>query len=212
MHSFPLLTRCMAILSDILVLIITWMKAGDMRRATMRLTNFRPKLSLLLMRDDTLYLVALFVLDTVTLLLDALVASDTGSDFITVNEGVASALIAMFILDLRSAFVPDHIAPIDHMSIIRFTSSFVGNMAAPLGPNFTFHSPSQSSSVLNPRVKHASYCTYAWQTVPRRMRWRRAVLAGRKRVLKTREEQGSEERETSGDDFLANDNVLDAPP
>lgn len=135
---FPVLARCVTIVSDILVLAITWRKTADMRRATVRFANFQPKLSLLLFRDGTLYFVALFVLNVVTLLLDILMDTGASSDFITVNEGVGSVLIARFILDLRSALIHDHDVSINYMSSIRFTTSVVGAMASPLGLKSTW--------------------------------------------------------------------------
>jgi len=128
---FPIFTRSMAVTSDLLLLIITWMKTADIVRVQAK--SFRPKLTMLLVRDGTLYFTALFLLNLVTVIQDVLVrySSNSSTDFILVNEAVAAVLIARFILDLRSFDQSDKTYHMS-MSTMQFSSSFAGNIASPL--------------------------------------------------------------------------------
>jgi len=49
----------MVVMSDLLILIVTWMKTADI--VSVKIKNFRPKLSTLLIRNGTLYFIALLV-------------------------------------------------------------------------------------------------------------------------------------------------------
>jgi len=139
----PTVTRVSAIVADLLVLVITWWKTADVWKASKQMKQFKPKLSMLLLRDGTIYFVALFLLNFVTLLLDVLARVNVdlkGSSYFSyVTEAFGPALVARFLLDLRSTA---EISPPDHsgeMTTINFAgTSIVGDLAAPLGPDSTW--------------------------------------------------------------------------
>ncbi|THH21595.1 hypothetical protein EUX98_g8345 [Antrodiella citrinella] len=64
-------------------------------------------------------------------MLDALVPYEpTGATyFILINEGIASNLIARFILDLRSVYRQADILTTQQTTTIRFADAFAGNLA-----------------------------------------------------------------------------------
>jgi len=55
---FPTITRCMAVFADGLVILVTWMKSADTLRTSRQHTDFRPKLSITLFRNGTMYFVS----------------------------------------------------------------------------------------------------------------------------------------------------------
>ncbi|KAH8093099.1 hypothetical protein BXZ70DRAFT_439673 [Cristinia sonorae] len=134
----PIITRSFAMLSDLLVLIVTWRKSASTWRESLRMKRFKPKISVLLIRDGTLYFGALLILNTITVLLDVLGYLDEfgGTSFIFINDTVGAMLVARFILNLRGVCYTDE--PSDgsdthQLTSIHFTSSnFLGNLAAPL--------------------------------------------------------------------------------
>ncbi|THH21315.1 hypothetical protein EUX98_g8410 [Antrodiella citrinella] len=128
--SFPIFTRSIAIVTDVLVLVITWMKTAHLR-STIMVVSDRPRMSILrvLILDGTLYFIALFTLNTVTLLLDVLVSDGLGSGFIIVNDAISATLISRFILNLRSVYVPDDSVG-GPLSSVYFTD---GDFVTPLG-------------------------------------------------------------------------------
>ncbi|KAH8100114.1 hypothetical protein BXZ70DRAFT_940402 [Cristinia sonorae] len=143
----PILVRSITILGDLLLLAVTWGKSYGVFKASLQLRNFKPKISVLLLRDGTLYFVALAALNLVVLLLvisNQYLHPNMGTAFIFVTETIACVLIARFILDLRyitgdpSARDGDVTTGMasEHgqgLSTIHFaTSTFLGNLAAPL--------------------------------------------------------------------------------
>jgi len=50
---FPILTRVISIIADVLVLAITWMKTADVWRTSRQADLFRPMLTVLLLKDGT---------------------------------------------------------------------------------------------------------------------------------------------------------------
>jgi len=142
----PIITRCVAILADILVLAVTWMKTADAMKASLQLGHFKPRLSTVLFRDGTVYFLAPLVINIVTLVLNVVdVISNQnldGTGFIFVNEAIAPTLIARFMLDLRSIYYPTDDAPTQLSTINFATSRFMGNLAAPVGADSTWNSGS----------------------------------------------------------------------
>ncbi|TCD60974.1 hypothetical protein EIP91_009239 [Steccherinum ochraceum] len=123
--------RSAAIASDLLVLVLTWVKTAGMRQECLKLKGFKPTLTMLLLRDGTLYFGLLLVVNVIQLILDAL-APDNGhatTSFIAVTNAVTANLVARFILDLRTAFEGES-GKSRVMSSLKFD---VGDMAAPFG-------------------------------------------------------------------------------
>ncbi|THH29003.1 hypothetical protein EUX98_g5184 [Antrodiella citrinella] len=83
--AFPILTRSMAVLSDLVVLVITYIKTADVVGAKTK--NFRPELSMLLIRNGAVYFSILSVLNAITVVLDIFGRNRSGpTGFIMVNE------------------------------------------------------------------------------------------------------------------------------
>ncbi|KAH8105211.1 hypothetical protein BXZ70DRAFT_511400 [Cristinia sonorae] len=147
----PILVRSIVILGDLLVLGITWNKSMDVFRTSRRIRNFRPKISILLIRDGTLYFVAIAMLNLVALLLvtsSLFLEEHGGTGFIFVVDAGTSVLVSRFILNLRGIAndVQDGDTTLDHSmtsSIAFATHSFLGNFAAPLRTGFTEESDSR---------------------------------------------------------------------
>lgn len=55
--TVPIFTRSVSILGDCLLLIITWMKTAYLRKVSIELKHFKPKLSQLLYRDGEILLI-----------------------------------------------------------------------------------------------------------------------------------------------------------
>ncbi|TCD63918.1 hypothetical protein EIP91_004765 [Steccherinum ochraceum] len=140
--------RAIAILADVMVLVVTWLKTYDVWKASRELKHFRPTLSVLLLRDGTFYFLALFVVNSITLVLDVLAhfgwGRDGGTDFIYITDTVGPVCIARFILDLRSVSAknnPTHTPALSDISTVRFMSTpapFVNDFAGQLGPQTTW--------------------------------------------------------------------------
>jgi len=144
---FPIITRCVAVFADALVIIITWIQSASTLRASRQLEAFKPKMSIILFRNGAMYFVAMFVLNVVTLALnaDALYHVDSGTAFIYISEVIAPTLIARFILDLRSVYYPtdddSNITGLANISSVKFVASrYIGNLAAPIGEDTTWNS------------------------------------------------------------------------
>jgi len=145
LEYYPVITRCIAILADILVLALTWAKSADTLKATLQMKDFRPRLSLILVRNGTMYFLALFSLNLVTLILNVtdLQHTQSATSFIFVNEAIAPTLIARFILDLRSIYYPaENEGPHETTTMNFAPGRFMGNLAAPVGEDSTWNSGS----------------------------------------------------------------------
>ncbi|KAH8103472.1 hypothetical protein BXZ70DRAFT_1005886 [Cristinia sonorae] len=139
----PILVRSITILGDVLVLAVTWNKSYGVYRESLRLRNFRPKIAIMLLRDGTLYFVALAALNLVVLLLvifGLLLDKNGGTPFIVVSDAVATALIARFVLNLRTIASGEANASegdVGRASTLHFaTATILGNLAAPLHTSF----------------------------------------------------------------------------
>ncbi|TCD64198.1 hypothetical protein EIP91_004431 [Steccherinum ochraceum] len=119
--------RSAAILSDGVVLALTWMKTADIWRTSLKIKGLKPSLTMLLLRDGTVYFGMLFIMNVVVPILDSVQNESNGSSsFLFVVNAVCANLVARFILDLRSVFSK---GTVHAVSSIRFA----GNMGAPLG-------------------------------------------------------------------------------
>ncbi|KAH8093125.1 hypothetical protein BXZ70DRAFT_440852 [Cristinia sonorae] len=134
-----------AIFADLLILLVTWKKSAHTLKARFPNTEFRPRLSMLLIRDGTIYFVILCTLNVIALVFDVLgyVSSSGGTAFNYINEAMAPVLITRFILDLRAVsslpfgeYTDDDLNDQPPITALSFaTSQFMGNLAAPLDSN-----------------------------------------------------------------------------
>ncbi|TCD71061.1 hypothetical protein EIP91_000153 [Steccherinum ochraceum] len=126
------IVRGIAIASDALVLVLTWLKTADVWRASRRMKGLKITVSTLLLRDGTVYFSLLLLLNILAMILNALQADLGGSTFVDVLNVVSANLHARFLLDLRSVYEkgPDEIRTV---STIQYAvQSLSGNMGAPL--------------------------------------------------------------------------------
>ncbi|THH27531.1 hypothetical protein EUX98_g6655 [Antrodiella citrinella] len=151
-YSMPIITRCIAIATDLLVLVITWTKTTDVWRASREMKQFRPKLYMLLLRDGTMYFSSIFILNLISLILYALFTQSGLQGvtwFVGIAEAISPLLISRFILDLRTVDDPNRdLSGIPDLPTIRFASSgVVADLAAPfradsdwcIGPSMDEH-------------------------------------------------------------------------
>ncbi|KAH8102726.1 hypothetical protein BXZ70DRAFT_1059549 [Cristinia sonorae] len=135
----PIVTRSIAILTDLLVLAITWRKSMYIFKASLRMKQFKPRISVLLMRDGTIYFVALSILNLVTLILNIKgYLGFGGTSFTFIADAIAPILISRFILDLRGVtYLHEQTITDDQNGSMHFAAtSFVGQLAAPLDTAF----------------------------------------------------------------------------
>jgi len=126
------------VIGDILVLLVTWMKTADIWKTSRLMEQFRPKLSMLLLRDGTVYFGALTVTNLVTLTLDVVAHFHPelvgATFFVFISQALGPILIARFILDLRSIIShPDNTLN-GEMSTVHL-SAILANLAAPIHPS-----------------------------------------------------------------------------
>jgi len=99
--------------------------------------QFKPSLSVLILRDGTLYFIVLSVLNIITLIIDVLARYNPAlvgaANFMFITEAIAPVLIARFILDLRSVCYPDPHNDTTITTLSFVSNSFLGNLAAPFG-------------------------------------------------------------------------------
>ncbi|TCD65322.1 hypothetical protein EIP91_002808 [Steccherinum ochraceum] len=122
--------RSAAVVSDLLVLALTWVKTAGIWRESLNIRGFKPTFTVLLLRDGSVYFGMLLLLNVVALLLDSIQTNFDGSTaFIAIVNAVTANLVARFILDLRSISVSaEGSGP---MSSIRFDiGSLAGNLDA----------------------------------------------------------------------------------
>ncbi|TCD62429.1 hypothetical protein EIP91_006911 [Steccherinum ochraceum] len=123
---------CPVARTDLLVLVLTWVKTAHAWRASKEVKAFRPKVSMLLLRDGTVYFGALLMFNVLTLLLDVIQVNTSGSSsFVTVVDTVVVNLTARFILDLRDIDSPH--ASVNKVPSFHINSTLlVGNIGAPI--------------------------------------------------------------------------------
>ncbi|TCD68533.1 hypothetical protein EIP91_010589 [Steccherinum ochraceum] len=98
-------TRGVAIVNDLLVLVFTWVKTASVWREMSKIEGSKPRLSLLLLRDGSLYFGILLALNIVMVVLlpgSGHSSFQGGGDFYFIQHAISANLIARFILDLRS--------------------------------------------------------------------------------------------------------------
>ncbi|KAL4248667.1 hypothetical protein ABKN59_006252 [Abortiporus biennis] len=135
-HLLTIFTRVFAIFYDALILIMTWMKTADIRRA---FGNHRvcTKYSIVmyLLRDGTLYFLCLMTLNVANLIA---IKFKAFGGVPAISEVATSILITRFMLNLRGVYLTNDRTSSSgsfhssKMSDIHFASSVVGNLGAPL--------------------------------------------------------------------------------
>ncbi|TCD60881.1 hypothetical protein EIP91_009372 [Steccherinum ochraceum] len=127
--------RSAAIASDLLVLILTWIRTADVWQESLKIKGFRPTLTVLFIRDGTLYFGLLLIMNIVLLFLDTFQPEgEVVSHFILVASALSANLIARFILDLRGVYRETSTGNHSRTtSSIIFDFSSSSDMGAPLG-------------------------------------------------------------------------------
>jgi len=133
-------TRACAIASDLLALAITWSSTYQIKRDADK-AKIKASLATLLLRDGTLYFVILLALNAMHM---GFYLTNTFVDISWFIVPISSSLISRFLLNLRQVYHPskdDQSRPSfvrsayntqSQMSDLRFASTFIGNMGAPL--------------------------------------------------------------------------------
>lgn len=125
-----------AIVSDSIVLILTWLKTAEIQRSFTG-ANRKGNLVALIQRDGTLYFVTILILNVLNLV--AIKFQAFGS-LPAITEVLTSILISRFILNLRGIFLSPggsnattSTLRMSQMSSLHFASGIAGNLGAPLG-------------------------------------------------------------------------------
>ncbi|OCH88020.1 hypothetical protein OBBRIDRAFT_115613 [Obba rivulosa] len=133
-------TRACTIASDLLVLIITWSSTYKIKRDADK-ANVKASLVTFLLRDGTFYFIILLALNTMHM---AFYLTNTFVNISWFIVPISSILISRFLLNLRQVYLParnesgrpSFVRSVhnseSHMSDVRFASTFIGNMGAPL--------------------------------------------------------------------------------
>ncbi|KAI0919881.1 hypothetical protein AcW1_002980 [Taiwanofungus camphoratus] len=143
-------TRTCAILSDLIVLFVTWYHTYSIRKEACR-TNIKTSLVSLLLRDGTVYFVVLLVLNLLQVITEDVlkpVIKETADYLSIFVPAIESILISRFMMNLRQVYhtsdddmpslhlsswhASSHHQPQSQTQSLEFTSRFVGNMGASL--------------------------------------------------------------------------------
>lgn len=139
----PVVTRCIAIVSDALVLLFTWLQTAEILRESRRL-NMKTELSSLLLRNGSVQFSVLLTLNLMTVIFDILSIAttsntDEASAFVYISEALSSILISRFLLDLRAVYLPstNKTLSLSNISSVHFASAVAGNIGASLDLSWT---------------------------------------------------------------------------
>jgi len=133
--------RALAIISDALVLILTWAKTYSIKREAER-TGIKARLSTLLIRDGTIYFLSLFIMNVAIIAIDQTAGASV--DNITwFSDAVSAVAICHLVLNLRtfqfsshdperSSFDRPSDMPHNRSRSIYFASHVLDNMGAPV--------------------------------------------------------------------------------
>ncbi|KAH8103528.1 hypothetical protein BXZ70DRAFT_1055740 [Cristinia sonorae] len=102
--SLPTSTRSVTIIGDLMVIVYIWAKTVN-AWSLEELSQLKPRLTTVLVRNGTLYCVALLVMNVVVLILNQSAATSSSAFIYTINAFSAN-LIARFFLDLQNVFQP----------------------------------------------------------------------------------------------------------
>ncbi|KAH8105324.1 hypothetical protein BXZ70DRAFT_1004834 [Cristinia sonorae] len=104
-HRFPrrfvIGTRVCMVAADALVLLMTWFSTRDIRKAAAR-AHYRAGLSMLLLRDGTLYFATLLIFNALHIILSITISFQELAEFVDV---LGAILISRFLLNLRQVCV-----------------------------------------------------------------------------------------------------------
>ncbi|KAI0760625.1 hypothetical protein C8Q74DRAFT_1297735 [Fomes fomentarius] len=150
-HKLSLITHTCAIGTDLLVVLLTWIKTFEIKRAAAGL-HLKTSLTTLLLRDGTLYFAVLVVLNMIHIIIDR--SNATINPMATFIDAFTAILISRFMLNLREIARPSgkgggdrptttttfHLSQVTTLQIAH-PGSVVGDLGAPLN-----HGPFSGSS------------------------------------------------------------------
>ncbi|KAH9917156.1 EAP30/Vps36 family-domain-containing protein [Epithele typhae] len=132
-EQLSMITHGFAIATDLLVVVLTWLKTYEIRRLSYRL-HFKTSLSTLLLRDGTLYFGILLILNVIDIILNS--NESLYNPLPPFIEAVTCILISRFMLNLRqTAQEMDEgttTVALSQFSSIQIASGLAGDMGAPL--------------------------------------------------------------------------------
>ncbi|KAI0638277.1 hypothetical protein C8Q77DRAFT_1242693 [Trametes polyzona] len=141
-NSFSIAVRTCNIITDLLVLVITWWKTYGIRRAVAN-AKLKVSLSTLILRDGTIYFL-ISVLLVMNVLHIALTVSLRFTWIIALEAPLTTILVSRFLLNLRevdSGYGPGSVGDISYPSFVRnpddahggnLANSFISPLGAPL--------------------------------------------------------------------------------
>ncbi|TCD60385.1 hypothetical protein EIP91_010238 [Steccherinum ochraceum] len=130
--SFKLFSPTSAILANVVVLVLTWLKTAGILRS-LKTLKVKTSMGLLLLRDGSIYFILLCALNVLL----ALPCPHVNNAANALADVVISILVSRFILNLRKVYLTNHpsVASTFHssrFSSLRFANSLTGNLGAPL--------------------------------------------------------------------------------
>ncbi|TCD64583.1 hypothetical protein EIP91_003879 [Steccherinum ochraceum] len=129
----PSFSQPIAIVTDVLVLVLTWIKTADVWRESKRTKRFEVTVSTLLLRDGTMYFGMALIANIVALIFEVLrVNFNVSNGFVLVLYAASANLLARFMLDLRGINEQASSKPCAISSISFNVQSLGGNIGAPL--------------------------------------------------------------------------------
>ncbi|KAI0783711.1 hypothetical protein C8Q75DRAFT_833280 [Abortiporus biennis] len=157
LYRFDTISNALMLASDVLLIVLTWVKTWSVRRSSAKF-GFKTPLATLLLRDGTVYFVIILVIQ-----IFAIISSQVGSGFILwdVWTYFAQILIVIFLcrfmLNLRGVNLGSTIQDesqlatsqnntLTRLSDLHFATNMVGNLAAPLASVGTFRTGTSSGS------------------------------------------------------------------
>lgn len=134
--------RASLITSDLIVLTVTWVKTYRIKQEAVE-ANMKTTTVTLLLRDGTFYFIVLLVINVLHLTLSL---TNVFSDVTYFSTAMSSVIVSRFLLNLRQVHMEDNypdeqpsfVSSISRISDVRFASTVVGNLGAPLNYSSTF--------------------------------------------------------------------------
>ncbi|CAL1699077.1 unnamed protein product [Somion occarium] len=130
-HRLATITRCAAVAADLITLAITLRKTLNLRKVGSD-AGVGTRLVSLLLRDGTLYFATILLLNTLDIILLHTTGFGAVADVITT---LSIILISRSMLNLREIYPEDGHTSAAQFSTIRFASSVIGTLGAPLEHN-----------------------------------------------------------------------------
>lgn len=134
--------RASLITSDLIVLTVTWVKTYRIKQEAVE-ANMKTTTVTLLLRDGTFYFIVLLVINVLHLTLSL---TNVFSDVTYFSTAMSSVIVSRFLLNLRQVHMEDNypdeqpsfVGSTSRISDVRFASTVVGNLGAPLDYSSTF--------------------------------------------------------------------------